>query len=100
MCSLRVAPATFAGPLPRCEATPPFVLDVVRSGPAAWPSDFVQGSLLDREAVGKAMALSIDIVVHIAAWHGVHKTSRSPSDFHDLNVTGTFNVLESAAVPD
>ena len=73
------------------------VLDVVRPRLEAWPSEFVQGSLLDREAVGRAMALAVDVVVHIAAWHGVHEASKSPSEFHDLNVTGTFNALEAAA---
>jgi hypothetical protein len=32
-------------------------------------------------------------------WHGIHEArgTKSAYDFHDLNVTGTFNVLEAAA---
>lgn len=56
---------------------------------------FIEGSIVDRATVAQALA-GIDVVVHIAAWHGVHEGSKSPQDFHDLNVTGTFNVLQAA----
>jgi len=37
--------------------------------------------------------------VHIAAWHGIHEArgEKSPYDFFDLNVRGTFEVFEAAA---
>lgn len=57
---------------------------------------FVQGSILDRSLLAQAMK-DVDCVVHIAAWHGVHEAVKTPADFHDLNVTGTFNVLQAAA---
>lgn len=57
--------------------------------------DFVQGSITDRAVLARAMQ-GVDCVVHIAAWHGVHEGSKSPADFHDLNVTGTFNTLQAA----
>lgn len=58
-------------------------------------AEFVQGSILDRALLAKVM-IDIDCVIHIAAWHGVHESSKTPADFHDLNVTGTFNVLQAA----
>lgn len=59
---------------------------------------FVKGSITDRASVKRAMA-GADIAVHIAAWHGIHEAekTKTPEDFHDLNVTGTFNMLEAAA---
>ena len=39
----------------------------------------------------------VDAVVHAAAWHGVHLREHPPRDFWELNVDGTFNVLEAAA---
>ena len=57
---------------------------------------FMQGSILDRALLEKAMA-GVDCVVHIAAWHGIHAETKTPAEFHDLNVTGTFNVFQAAA---
>ncbi len=39
------------------------------------------------------------MVIHIAAWHGVHefRKEKDAYDFWDLNVTGTFNVFQAAA---
>lgn len=60
---------------------------------------FVKGSITDRDTVKRAMT-GVDISVHIAAWHGIHEVekTKTPEEFHDLNVTGTFNMLEAAAV--
>lgn len=65
--------------------------------PKTVAGDFVKGSILDRETLAKAAA-GADIVVHIAAWHGIHEAqgTKTAEEFHDLNVTGTFNVLEAA----
>ena len=54
-------------------------------------------SITDRDALAEAMK-DVDCVVHIAAWHGIHEANgtKTPADFHDLNVTGTFNVLQAA----
>lgn len=57
---------------------------------------FVQGSITDRAAVAEAMQ-GVNCVVHIAAWHGIHEGVKTPAEFHDLNVTGTFNTLQAAA---
>ena len=39
----------------------------------------------------------VDAIIHAAAWHGVHLRDHPPRDFWELNVDGTFNVLEAAA---
>ena len=59
---------------------------------------FVKGSILDRDTVHSAMS-GVDCVVHIAAWHGIHEHdgTKDAYDFHDVNVTGTFNVLQASA---
>ncbi|MBL1147937.1 MAG: NAD(P)-dependent oxidoreductase [Pseudomonadota bacterium] len=58
----------------------------------------IAASILDRDALKAAMK-DVDCVVHIAAWHGIHENQgvKNAYDFHDLNVTGTFNVFEAAA---
>lgn len=65
-----------------------------------FPTDtarYVPGSILDLDALGEAMS-GCDIVVHIAAWHGIHlvRGQKDVFDFWELNVTGTFYVLETA----
>ncbi len=61
-------------------------------------TDFHPGSILDRNLLSVAMQ-GIELVIHIAAWHGIHEAqkTKSPDEFHDLNVTGTYNVLQAAA---
>ena len=61
--------------------------------------EFIHASIMDRNTLAKTMP-GTDCLVHIAAWHGIHEAqkTKTPADFHDLNVTGTFNVLEAAAV--
>lgn len=71
------------------------VVNIDMSTPKIAGAEFVQGSILDRTLLTKVMT-GIDCVIHIAAWHGVHESSKTPADFHDLNVTGTFNVLQAA----
>jgi len=66
-------------------------------GPNESNIDFIEGSILDRGALKKAITGS-EIVVHIAAWHGIHEVRQQKNvyDFWDLNVTGTFNVFQAA----
>jgi nucleoside-diphosphate-sugar epimerase len=56
----------------------------------------IQGSILDRDLVRNATT-NADLIVHIAAWHGFHAFtgSKSSSEFWDLNMTGTFNLLDA-----
>ncbi|MEZ4593671.1 MAG: NAD(P)-dependent oxidoreductase [Chloroflexota bacterium] len=73
----------------------PVCLDV--RPPRVQRGEFVQGSINDRALLAQIMP-GIDVVVHIAAWHGIHEVTgqRDAFDFWDVNVTGTFNVLETA----
>ncbi|MCA9900818.1 MAG: NAD(P)-dependent oxidoreductase [Anaerolineales bacterium] len=65
--------------------------------PRVQRGEFVQGSITDRALLAQILP-GIDVVVHIAAWHGIHEVTgqRDAFDFWDVNVTGTFNVLETA----
>ncbi len=72
----------------------PVNLDVRRAPDS--PAEFLEGSILDRQLVAKAVK-DVDTVVHIAAWHGIHefRKEKDAFEFWDLNVTGTVNVVES-----
>lgn len=58
---------------------------------------FIEGSILDQPLLRQSME-DVDCVVHIAAWHGFHEFSKQKDvyDFWDLNVSGTFHVLQTA----
>lgn len=58
----------------------------------------LRGSILDRAVLAGALR-AVDVVVHIAAWHGIHlvRQEKDVFDFWELNVTGMFNVLELTA---
>jgi nucleoside-diphosphate-sugar epimerase len=58
---------------------------------------YISGSILDRQQLKEAMS-GVDVVVHIAAWHGFDEftAARDVYEFWDLNVTGTFNVFQAA----
>lgn len=60
-------------------------------GQARW----IEGDVLDAAAVSAATR-GVDLVVHTAALHGIHLADHSPREFHDLNLTGTFNVWQAA----
>ncbi len=74
------------------------VVNIDMAAPRVAVPHFVKGSIIDRDAVKRAMA-GVDVAVHIAAWHGIHEVEKTKTaeEFHDLNVTGTFNLLEAAA---
>ena len=61
--------------------------------------EYVPGSITDRQAVELALR-GVDTVVHIAAWHGIHefRQEKDAFAFWDLNVTGTFTLLECCAL--
>lgn len=68
------------------------VLDTVpRDG--AWSS--VVGDIRDADTVAKACA-GMGGVVHTAALHHIHLRSFTETEFVEINVTGTFNVLAAA----
>jgi nucleoside-diphosphate-sugar epimerase len=68
------------------------------SPPLVDGAEWRSGSILDRPLV-KELVGSSDLIVHIAAWHGYHAftQSKSAEEFWDLNMTGTFNLLEACA---
>jgi len=76
------------------------VLDNLRTGHrrnlAGLDVRFIEGSILDRETVARAMQ-GIDYVFHLAAMVSVPESVGQPHDCVALNVTGLLNVLEAAA---
>jgi UDP-glucose 4-epimerase len=54
------------------------------------------GSIVDRELVQRCMD-GVDAVIHTATLHKPHIATHSRQDFVDTNITGTLNLLESAA---
>jgi nucleoside-diphosphate-sugar epimerase len=56
---------------------------------------FIQGSILDSDVVASASA-GCQYVFHLAALGSVPRSVAEPRRFHDVNVTGTLNVLEAA----
>jgi UDP-glucose 4-epimerase len=75
------------------------VLDDLSGGgdPKALPPtiEFVRGSILDLAVVEKCTA-GRQFVFHQAALGSVPRSVEQPRLFHDVNVTGTLNVLEAA----
>lgn len=71
------------------------VVNIDMAPPKISGADFIKGSILDRDLLARTVK-GVDCVVHIAAWHGVHESSKTSDEFHDLNVTGTYNVLQAA----
>lgn len=56
---------------------------------------FVQGSILDGNALGTAVA-GTEAVVHLAALGSVPRSIQNPVATHDANATGTLRVLEAS----
>lgn len=59
-------------------------------------SAFIHGSILERDKLQDWLR-GVDIVVHIAAWHGIHevKNEKDAYEFFDLNIRGTFEIFEA-----
>jgi len=76
------------------------VLDNLRSGfqhnLAGFKAEFIQASILDRDAVRRALA-RVDYVFHLAAMISVPESMQQPVACNELNTTGTLVVLEEAA---
>jgi UDP-glucose 4-epimerase len=75
------------------------VLDDLSTGDKSTMSgldlSFVEGSVLDPEALMQALA-GVDSVVHLAALPSVPRSIRDPLASHAANATGTLTVLERA----
>ncbi|HWA87894.1 MAG TPA: NAD-dependent epimerase/dehydratase family protein [Opitutus sp.] len=76
------------------------VLDNLRTGHrrnlAGLAVEFIEGSILDRELVARAVR-GVDYVFHLAALVSVPESVERPHECVALNVTGLLNVLEAAA---
>ena len=76
------------------------VLDNLRSGfrhnLAGFKHEFIEASILDRDAVRKAVQ-GVDYVFHLAAMISVPESMAKPIECNELNTTGTLVVLEEAA---
>lgn len=76
------------------------VLDNLRSGYkhnlALFPDEFIEASILDRDAVKRAMQ-GVDYVFHLAAMISVPESMAKPIECNELNAIGTLVVLEEAA---
>jgi len=76
------------------------VLDNLRSGYrqnlAGMDVEFIEASILDRDAVRAAMA-GVDYVFHLAAMISVPESMQKPVEAEQINVIGTLVVLEEAA---
>ncbi|RAP78150.1 NAD-dependent epimerase/dehydratase family protein [Paenibacillus montanisoli] len=53
-------------------------------------SDARMTGSLDQAAEG------VDVIIHTPAYHGIHMGKHSEQEFYDLNVTGTFNMFQTA----
>jgi len=76
------------------------VLDNLRSGYlrniAPFKVDFIEGSILDKEVLARAME-GVDYVFHLAAMISVPESMGKPVECVEINTIGTLNVLEAAA---
>jgi nucleoside-diphosphate-sugar epimerase len=69
--------------------------DVIGLDRLASPHTDVVGSILDRDAVVRAMN-GADVVLHAATLHKPHIATHTARDFVAVNVVGTLNLLEAA----
>lgn len=76
------------------------VLDNLRSGHrrnlAPFKHEFFEASILDRDAVRRAVD-GVDYVFHLAAMISVPESMSKPVECNEINTTGTLVVLEEAA---
>ena len=77
------------------------VLDNLRSGHRrnldGLAHEFIAGSILDREAVRRAVQ-GVDYVFHLAAMISVPESMAKPVECNELNTVGTLVVLEESAL--
>lgn len=66
-----------------------------RSNVEDLPISFVVGDIRDKECLASA-APDADVIVHLAALGSVPRSMKDPATTHEVNATGTLNVLEVA----
>jgi UDP-glucose 4-epimerase len=57
--------------------------------------ELIEGDIRDKATVKKAVE-GVDIVYHLAALGSVPRSIKDPATTHEVNATGTFNMLESS----
>lgn len=65
--------------------------------PFATDLPFRRADARSLDEVREVVTDDVDILVHTAAWHGVHARTKTPVDFWQVNVDGTYNFLTAAA---
>ena len=60
---------------------------------------FIQGDIRDKNLLGEVFK-DVDICIHAAAAIKVQESIEHPAKYYDINVTGTFNILEEARKRD
>lgn len=60
-------------------------------------AEFIEGSILDKKAIGFAMAQRIDGVVHLAAKKAVGESMFHPELYAENNISGSVNILNAMA---
>jgi len=58
-------------------------------------AEFIEGSILDKKAIGSAMAQRIDGVVHLAAKKAVGESMIHPELYAENNISGSVNILNA-----
>jgi len=57
----------------------------------------IEGDIRDITIINKVFEPQIDVVIHLAAMAGVRPSIDDPRLYYDVNINGTFNILEACA---
>ena len=58
-------------------------------------AEFIEGDILDKTALNRAMSMDIDAVVHLAAKKAVSESMEHPEIYAENNITGALNILNA-----
>lgn len=58
-------------------------------------AEFIEGNILDKQALDNAMSQNIDAVVHLAAKKAVGESMEHPEIYAENNITGALNILNA-----
>lgn len=58
-------------------------------------AEFINGDILDKQAIDKVMSKGIDGVIHLAAKKAVGESMEHPEIYAENNITGAINILNS-----
>lgn len=57
--------------------------------------DFIEGSILDASKLARALE-GVEVIFHHGAWASVPQSVEMPLEYHEIDATGTLQLLESA----